>query len=199
MASISKKPRSGYVINPKTGKEIKIGGPTFKKFSRVKQQQLIREAEQAGFQAKQKCPPEEVWREKTQRCIKIGGKTWKTLSEEEKNQLLISADKESLVIRGKGKRGLRTRKPVVPRPGARSSLSTDFPPRTPIKRTPGTYFETQEMPGGYTCTQFRRKGQRDTFCTPTDVSKKRLTQILDQIGFGFTPEEIDQIYAKYRR
>lgn len=108
-------PREGYVINPKSGYQIKIGGPTFNRLSTVIQRKLILEAQQGTFaqkmsEKKTRCPPDEVYRVKTRRCIKIGGKTFNSLSLNEKNELLRGKRMEVKSVIGRRKTRTRTRK-----------------------------------------------------------------------------------------
>jgi outer membrane biosynthesis protein TonB len=64
-----KMPREGYIVNPKTGRYIKIDGPTAKKL--FKSGEIPRPAKD--------CPPGKVHNPKTGRCIDINGTLAKKL------------------------------------------------------------------------------------------------------------------------
>lgn len=64
-----KMPREGYIVNPKTGRYIKIDGPTAKKL--FKSGEIPRPAKD--------CPPGKVHNPKTGRCIDINGSLAKKL------------------------------------------------------------------------------------------------------------------------
>lgn len=101
----------GKVRGP-SGRWIKIGGPTFRKLSKVTQQKLILESKQGSFEQskkkreiitgrREKCLPGEVYRPRTKRCIKIDGPTFKKLSRTEREELLKTVSMDVKDIRGK--------------------------------------------------------------------------------------------------
>ncbi len=94
--------KPGFVRGLK-GYPIKIGGPTFNKLGKVKQQQLILEAGQGTIAQKlakseSKLSPNYVYSPTSKKPIKIGGQAFKKLTFNQQNIALKNTGLESLTV-----------------------------------------------------------------------------------------------------